>query len=48
MIKQLELINLCDICENNFAVDVENNFGYKVYWCEDCIETQEEKSYWDV
>lgn len=33
--------DLCDICEDNYAVDVVNNFGNKTYWCEDCIETQE-------
>lgn len=38
---QLALIELCDICEDNFAVDTVNNFGYVTYWCEDCIETQE-------
>lgn len=47
MIKQLELFGLCDICEDEYTTVSEENFGYKTWWCDDCINSQEEKSYWD-
>jgi hypothetical protein len=48
MIKQLELFELCDKCEENYTSEFEINFGWVTWWCEDCTDVLEEKSYWDV
>ena len=41
MIKQLEVFGLCDICEDNYTNEFENNFGIVTWWCDDCVESQE-------